>query len=267
MSGGYWASLATWAPRIPDLPGVLRSIAAQTVRPSRIIVAVANEDDLMAVGELAARGDESDEAWTELLEVIQTDDPGPGKKLYPALRMAEGDDLWGILTVDDDAIYDPNLVARYLGAFGPRTVVCAAGSLYQDPEFDADGRLVSLSLEAVTRGLVHVPNGYQGILYPPGLLNATNLEQWSKYPETWHSDDVFVGAEILLMGGRCVAAGGMVREYLHPPGTAESQGPSALSKSKELKPRVMAAAQASGLFGLIAAGHTTQSGNSGSYGW
>jgi hypothetical protein len=147
------------------------------------------------------------------LEIRRVPTDWPHMKLLPALR--EWPDA-AIITVDDDIIYEPDLVASLLetGARYPGTVVChdcrslgvtATGDFLGYREWPKNAP------EAVVPGLAPMPQGVGGVLYPPGVMPAAVHDESLAATLSPRNDDLWFKAVTLRHGVRCVRATGVRR--------------------------------------------------------
>lgn len=192
---GPIVSLTSFGVRIPYAAETVESLMEQTVLPSRIILWVGHDDISRALANpslqrLMKRG----------LEVRETTDVGPATKLLPALKAFPSSP---IITVDDDVIYDFQLVERlmYYHRKFPDAVIanhseCIAfdstGSPYMNCEAPyslSDGPLMTPS-----------PLGVGGVLYPPGVLDDRVFDTELMMRLAPRADDLWFKA-IELIGG------------------------------------------------------------------
>ncbi len=143
-------SLTTFGPRLRDAARSIESIMEQTLLPNRIILWLGRELETTpqlipaSLRRLQRRG----------LEIRFTDDCGPATKLLPALE-AFPDDV--IITVDDDMLYDIDMIDDRIIADGDRLrlVYDQADDLY-------------LTEEPLMQPMAM---GVGGVLYPPRCMH------------------------------------------------------------------------------------------------
>ena len=113
-------SLTTISGRVAGLPGVLRSLEAQTLLPDRIHLWISPEPFLLDEG--VRRADLPDEVLARAedgrLSIRETPNIGPHRKLLPLLERVHGDpDPPLIVTADDDSFYPPRWLEAMVGAW------------------------------------------------------------------------------------------------------------------------------------------------------
>lgn len=162
-------SLTSYTKRFTTLPLCLKSLLRQTVKPDRIILYLAENDSkniTEQIKKLKKFGIE--------IKIVK-DDLKPHKKYYYSMKEYPNSIL---ITVDDDVIYDKNLIKRLLLSHNkyPKAVVAERArviniskngfSNYKSWRLAKNFSEPSLSLLAT---------GVGGVLYPPHLLDADLL--------------------------------------------------------------------------------------------
>jgi hypothetical protein len=167
-------SLTSFPARFPSLHLTLRSLLAQSVRPDRTLLWIAQDDIARIPQEVRAL-----EAFG--LEIRACADVRSYKKLIPALE-AYPDDF--IVTADDDVYYPPDWLEALVAAVGEKdgTVIChRAHRLVRQ----ADGKIAPYAkwghdvadAAARTASTDLLPTGVGGVLYPPASLDPMVLDR------------------------------------------------------------------------------------------
>jgi len=182
-------SLTSFPARFDRLKFTLRSLIEQSIRPDKICLWV----DPSQFAELPA------DVWAYChnhdVYVMSARDIGPGTKLIPALREFPSAT---IVTADDDFYYPPDWLEVLIeGAKRhPQAIVCRRAHLARTA---GDGRFLPYSeWEAQTSapapsasGTYIFPTGVGGVLYPPGSLDPTVLDDTRLLRLTPKADDVW----------------------------------------------------------------------------
>lgn len=166
-SSAVLVSLTSYAPRMKTVAYTIESIAAGSVRPSRLILWL---DDLDAyqrrprcLRRLESRG----------LEVRLTTDYGPHKKYYPSLELVQADDV-RLVTADDDVFYPRHWLAGLIRAAEehPEAVNCYRASVLSL----SDGAVARYAdwprCRSTESSLTHFATGVSGVIYPPAAIAA-----------------------------------------------------------------------------------------------
>lgn len=192
-------SLTTFGPRIREAALTIESIMEQTLLPNRIILWLDEQSEADApllpasLRLLERRG----------LEIRYTRDVGSATKLIPALR-AYPDDI--IITVDDDMIYDPDMIDRMVTAHRRNPRAVCAGRIDRIVPTD-DGRSLRLTYnQAADLYLTPTPLmtpmalGVGAVLYPPHSLHPDifDIELMQKLAPK--ADDLWFKTMELLAG-------------------------------------------------------------------
>lgn len=164
LGDGPPVSLTTYGRRIPTAFAAVESIGLGSVRPSRLVLWLDREADLVDLHPRLARLVERG------LEVRLSTNYGPHTKYYPFVR-----DLWTggcLVTADDDIIYPPNWLALLQRGHraGPAEVHCHRAHRV----VVEDGAVVPYSRWRGVRGTAPAPSvfatGVCGVIYPPAML-------------------------------------------------------------------------------------------------
>jgi hypothetical protein len=164
LPGELIVSLTSYAARFATLPGTLRSLLTQFVRPDRLILWIGRDDEALLpqeVTDLVRHG----------LEIRVTDDIGPYTKIIPAIK--EFPHAF-VLTADDDIYYDGNWIKGLVDGVGDsRNVVCYRA---HEIRLDEHGGLLPYAqwrhnVPERKISSLFLPTGVGGVLYPPGILS------------------------------------------------------------------------------------------------
>jgi hypothetical protein len=203
-------SLTSYPPRFPTLALTLRCLLGQSVRPDRIILWIAPQDEAKLPKEVLAlkkRG----------LEISTTSDIGSFKKIVPALK-AFPEAV--IATADDDVYYWrtwlEEMTTTWSGAFNE--IVChrANGIILG---FDGRPRPYSEWPMGVAKqgSTVDVfPTGVEGVLYPPGSLSPKVLDSETFTKVCPRADDIWLYWMARLAGSKFRLTGRGRRPCLWP---------------------------------------------------
>ena len=194
-------SLTSFPPRMPTIAACIESLRQQTRKPDRIILWLAQdqfpglEADLPP--ELMALVDGCFEIrWAP-------EDLAPHKKYFHAMQ-AFPEAL--IVTVDDDVLYEPGLIAAlYQGHLDrPHAVVAGRSNLIR---FRPDGTLRTYDhwgynhqhlREVETYALL--PTGIGGVLFPPGALPPEAFDPEAIRASCLHADDLWLKVMTTING-------------------------------------------------------------------
>lgn len=189
-------SLTSYGRRLYDVVYTVESIMRQTLKPNRIILWIDEKDAgniPLALQRQQSRG----------LEIIVTpENIRSYKKLYHSLVKFPNDI---IITVDDDVIYEYDLIERLVNAYKETPdVICAArchrvkldkGGLLPYNQWQWHFREPSVSK-------LNFLTGVGGVLYPPHSLDpeVTNIEAFTSLAPT--ADDVWFYCMAIKNGTR-----------------------------------------------------------------
>jgi len=162
-------SLTTTSYRVQNVHRVIASLLSQTVLPHKIVLWLSKESYLMCQGidpsnlpsELSKLASEN----SELFSIRWTQNTGPYRKLLPTVKDWPDYD---VLTVDDDVIYNKNMIESMLVLaekhknciVANRCRQCVAGKPYRQWRLMPSG--------VVTEEKWLLPTGIGGVLYPAG---------------------------------------------------------------------------------------------------
>lgn len=163
-------SLTTHGRRLYDVCYTIESLMQQTCQANRIILWIdpitMSQKLPVALKKQMKRG----------LEIYETPDIGPYTKLIPALKAFPDA---SIITVDDDIIYDFDLIERMIIAHqsSPNSIcACRIHSM----EFDNKGNLLPYHKWCLNETSIpkrHFATGVGGVLYPSESLGAEVLNE------------------------------------------------------------------------------------------
>ncbi len=188
-------SLTTYGRRIYDVALTIESIMQQSMKANRIVLWL---DD-------SFKGNHLPTALTSQmergLEIAYCKDIRSYKKLIPSLKSFPDD---AIITVDDDALYDPYLLCNLISAYQENSNCihcCRAHRML----FDADGKSKpynqweSCVKEAgINKNLFFT--GVGGVLYPPHSLDEAILDEDVFLSICPDADDVWFNAMAIKKG-------------------------------------------------------------------
>ncbi len=185
----YIVSLTSYAERLPTLAQCLDSLFKQTFIANRIILYLG--DNLIdcelpfAITEFIKRG----------LEIRYIpDDIGPHSKYYHAMRTFPHD---VIITVDDDVIYDKNLIQLLVDSYQKHPCAVSAGRVHK-MLFDKSGKLKPYRQWDFEHPVFDVPEislfatGIGGVLYPPGCMSDKLLDKEALQKHCLWADDIWL---------------------------------------------------------------------------
>lgn len=185
-------SLTSYDKRFTTLPLCLKSLLKQTVMPDKIILYLAEKDSSSITKQMK----ELKQFGIEI--VIVEGDLKPHKKYYYAMRDYPNAI---VITVDDDVIYDKNLVRRLLLAHNnhPKTVIADRARLIKTSEsgFSAYNSW-ELAKDVSKPSLELLATGVGGILYPPHVLDTDLLLSVQHITKYISVDDLWLKAVEIL---------------------------------------------------------------------
>lgn len=166
--GGPVVSLTTFDRRLDTVFYTLETIGAGTLRPSRLVLWIA--DTLLLQGlppsltRLVERG----------LEVRGTDDVGPHTKYFPQV-LSQPDPSLPLVTADDDVLYPRQWLQGLVAAATalPEVIHCYRAHVYG---FEANGRLSAYvgwpACRSAEPSHRHFSTGVSGALFPVAMQHA-----------------------------------------------------------------------------------------------
>lgn len=186
-------SLTTYGRRLYDVCYTIESLMQQTCPPNRIVLwldpLTMSKPLPVALHKQKNRG----------LEIFETPDIRSYKKLIPALKMFPEA---AIITVDDDVVYDYDIIERMLTAYVANTDAIQACRVHS-MKCDGSGRLLPYNQwDWTTASTVkrHFITGVGGVLYPPYSLGEEVLNQDVFRSICPTADDVWFTAMAKLNG-------------------------------------------------------------------
>lgn len=163
-------SLTSYPPRYPVLAPTLRCLLSQTLRPDRVVLWIAEGEDLSLPKEVL-------DLQADGLTIRPAKNTRSFKKIIPALREWPGA---YIATADDDTYYWPTWLEEMIQAHleRPDDVVCHRAHLIAT----RDGQPLPYNdwranLAKPTRSPLVFPTGVGGVFYPPGSLDSEVLNE------------------------------------------------------------------------------------------
>jgi hypothetical protein len=270
----YWVSLATHRARFRTLEAVLAHVRWFDPEPERVLVAVDQRDReglLRILQPLATIDYDWGRATLALgpgtvgfVSVLAVACPGPGKKAWAALALAEALDGEPdfLLTVDDDCFYHPSLPRVLLAGAAeyPRSAVCVTGWDILDTRWNAEAGRWDARMCCMTAGPCTGPNGAAGVLYPRGALDWRRVRALSLARDTWHSDDVFLASEARRNAFAMVAVGNLAKPFIKPAETEHGHDQTALYRQAGAEARLEDALVACGVLRRLPAAEADASG-------
>jgi len=171
LPGELIVSLTSYGPRFKSLRATLECLLCQSVRPDRVILWVAHEDLASLpkiVTALTGHG----------LEIRETGDIGPYKKIIPALREFPAA---FIVTADDDLYYAPDWLKDLIESWDGhrKQIVCHRAHFIRA---DGKGMLLPYNewkqcVKKPKTSPVLFPTGGAGVLYPPESLAKEAVDE------------------------------------------------------------------------------------------
>lgn len=161
-------SLTTYGTRMSKVFLAIEAIGRGSVRPQQLILwlddAAALANPPVELRRLMGRG----------LQLRSTEDFGPHKKYFPALKLAMGGNSLGVVTADDDVLYPRDWLRQMLGAVreSPNTVV---GHRVRRMVVTDAGIAPYDQWEMCTTtspSSLNVATGVSGVFYPRPMLEA-----------------------------------------------------------------------------------------------
>ncbi|AEE15738.1 glycosyltransferase family A protein [Treponema brennaborense] len=183
-------SLTSYPARLPLLHQVIRSLLHQTVKPARIVLYLGTDTEERDIPTSLRKLQNHD-------FIIKTgyDDIKPHKKYYYAMQEYPEDI---IITVDDDLLYDRNLIRDLYDSY-IRHPNCVSARRVHKMSKKENGKDVDLynnweweCKDTLQPSFSLVATGVGGVLYPPKILPAAafNIENIKKY--CLNTDDIWL---------------------------------------------------------------------------
>jgi hypothetical protein len=191
----------------------IETLLRQTVRPDRLILWLAHDEDLEGVAASLSRLEQRG------LEIRRCDDWRSYKKIVPTILEYP---KAVIVTADDDVFYPRDWLEKLLDAYETdRNVIhCHRSHIMV---FGDDGKLSpyvdwpSGNVDAGLASMLVFPTGVGGVLYPPGSLDARVVDHESFMALCSQSDDIWLKAMSLLANTRCKQTRYFPEGYLEVP--------------------------------------------------
>lgn len=188
-------SLTSYEKRIHDVAFAIESIMQQSIKPNRIILWLDDGFKNKKLPESLIKQQKRG------LEILYCTDIGSYKKLIPTLERFPND---AIITIDDDAIYDYDLLERFILSYleDPSFIYCAR---MRRMIFSDDGVLLPYNRwqrlsNDICPSYFNFATGVGGVMYPPHSLadEVTNKDIYMQICRT--ADDVWFKAMSMLKG-------------------------------------------------------------------
>jgi hypothetical protein len=211
--GGPVVSLTSHGTRIGGVHRVIESIGNGTVKPSRIVLWLADDNTVANPPPRLAR------ARARGLEIRATPDYGPHTKYFPFVMT---DDIDGpLVTADDDVLYPPDWLERLVAAHEqqPDLVHCHRARRVEMQR----GQLTPYNEWSLTRddkpSHFNFVTGVSGVIYPPALL-AELRRRGAAFSECCpRADDIWLSAVALRAGIAVAQIAPRAREFPNLPGS------------------------------------------------
>lgn len=182
-------SLTSYGKRVEEnAPFAIASILKQSLLPNKIVVNLDekkwNEENLpILLQKLQIAG----------LEIFFCEDIGPHTKLLPTLANSP-DDI--IITVDDDILYEDNLIADLISNYNnsdKKTIICREAKVIEiiGEEFVTYSK--SKDSEPGTTAIGYIPYGFRGVLYPPHVFSTDDIFNPIFREICRNADDIWFG--------------------------------------------------------------------------
>lgn len=227
MKPSLIVSFTSYPARIRVVSQVLESLYAQSMKPDRILLWLAEEQFPNHESDLPK--ELIDDAAAGKFELRWCDDLGSHKKYFYSMQEFP-DDI--IITVDDDNIYHPDLLKVLYESYlrYPKAVSAMIVSLIL---FDENNNPRPITEWLYDFRQLHVPSmqlfatGAAGILYPPGCLDKrafdkTTIRNILSIGNTFTSDDGWLKANQALVGTPVVLASDRIMKRVIPNTQEES---------------------------------------------
>jgi hypothetical protein len=192
-------SLTSYRPRLRSATLCIETLLRQTVRPDRLILWLAHDEDVAMVAARLRRLEKRG------LEVRRCDDWRSFKKIVPTiLEHPEA----VVVTADDDVFYPRDWLEKLLNAYEneQNVIHCHRSHVIA---FGDDGRPLpyldwsSGNVCAGVASLLVFPTGVGGVLYPPRSLDSRVVDHETFMELCSRSDDIWLKAMSLLANSRC----------------------------------------------------------------
>ncbi|SDE16015.1 hypothetical protein SAMN05421538_104192 [Paracoccus isoporae] len=202
-------NLTSYPPRFGALPHVLASLIRQSVRPDRVILWLAEEDEARLPDALRGMG----------VEIRLCTDVRSYKKIVPALRAFPGS---YIVTADDDVYYGPDWLAQLVAHAAAGVVSHRAHRVTLDAGRPRPYAAWDRNLAAPLVDKLIFPTGVGGVLYAPGVFHpdVTDAELFQHLAPS--ADDVWLYWMHRLKGSRPAKIGGRFRIVEWPDSQTEN---------------------------------------------
>lgn len=190
-------SLTSFPARISFVPQVIASVLNQTVRPDRVVL-------WLAESQFAGREKDLPQELVELtekgLEINWCEDLRPHKKYFYTMQKYP-DDI--IITVDDDVVYQQDLVETLLNSFFRHPYAVSAMRAHCIT-FDGQGNINPYALWERGVRLAGYPShallavGVGGVLYPPHCFGSELFNREFIVENCLNADDLWLKANEII---------------------------------------------------------------------
>ena len=182
-------SFTTYKNRVKYAPQVIASLLNQTIKPYKVCLTLYKEDLQYVTPELQTYFNNGD------VELIVSDiDIAPHKKWYYVMNKYKE---YPIITVDDDVIYNSNLVETLYQAYLKHSDCVSARRVHR-MKYQASGKPLPYNQwDYEYKGLSLSPSfdlcatGIGGVLYPPNILRVDEIYV-DDIMECLYADDMFL---------------------------------------------------------------------------
>ena len=182
-------SFTTYKQRVKYAVQVIDSIVKQTIVPFKICLTLYNEDITYITPELQKYIDDG------VVELLVSDiDIAPHKKYYYVMQKYP---THPVITIDDDVVYDSDLVQSLLSAYLSNETVVSARRVHE-MKYQQNGKPLPYSkwnYECKSKPFMPsfdiYATGIGGVLYPPNILQIENITI-DDIMDCLYADDVFL---------------------------------------------------------------------------
>ena len=182
-------SLTTHGERVKYIQPTLESLLKQTIKPYKIIVALSDADYAKIPSNIISFMNE------HKIETITCEkDLGPHTKYYFAMQKYRNNP---IVTVDDDIVYDNNLLELLLKGYN-KFPNCVSANRVHKIRYNADGTPIDYMKwqiqykdEYMKPSFDLFATGVGGVLYPPNILNIDGVLR-EDIDKSFFADDVYL---------------------------------------------------------------------------
>lgn len=197
-------SLTTHGERVKYIQATLESLLKQTIKPYKIVVVLSNADYAQIPSNIISFMNE------HKIETITCEkDLGPHTKYYFAMQKYRNNP---IVTVDDDIVYDNNLLELLLKGYN-KFPNCVSANRVHKIRYNADGTPIDYMKwqiqykdEYMKPSFDLFATGVGGVLYPPNILDIDGVLR-EDIDKSFFADDVYLkwrenelGVQVVYVG-------------------------------------------------------------------